>query len=103
MGLAAIHGQAGVNPGLRAAFNKDAALHTRPLQFFDGAAGASAGLAKHINRRAITAPLAAEGGGIEFIEREELRAGDVGGGVLAGRPNVEQPSRRQSGAAIRAG
>jgi hypothetical protein len=60
------------------------------LQFSDGAACSSTGLAKHIDRRTIPVSLTAESGGIEFVERDEICARDMGGGIFAGCADIKQ-------------
>jgi len=88
--LAAIDWQSRVNPGLGSALHQNAAPDAGPLQFFNGAARPSAGLAKHIDRRTIPVSFPAESGGIEFVERNEFCAGDMGGGIFAGGADIEQ-------------
>lgn len=97
--LAPVHRQTGINPSLRSAFHQHAACHTGARQFLDGAAGTATGLAEHINRLAIATLLATKVGGIQFIERNQVRAGHMDGGVFAGCADIKQVARLTGGEA----
>ena len=97
--LVSIHGQSGVHPRLRTALHPQAAERARLLQLLNGPLRTVAGLAEDIERRARTLSFTAERGGIQLVERDESRAGDVGVGVLARRAHVEELGGLASGQA----
>ena len=90
LAFAAIHRQPGVNPRLRAALDKDAAVEPGALEFLNRLACTTAGLAQDVNRFARRAESTAKGGGIQFIKRDEFRARNMGGGKFPGRADIQQ-------------
>ena len=97
LALAAIDRQPRVHPALRAAFDQHAAVNPGPFELFNRLAGASAGLAEHIDRNSLRAALSLKGGRVEVVERDQLRARHMRGGELARRADIEQ----LGGAALR--
>ena len=94
---AAIDRETGIHPSLGAAFHQHAALEAGALELFDGAAGAAPRLAKHIDRGSIPVAFPAESRRIEFVERDEPGAGDMGRGIFGRGSDIEQAGRLARG------
>lgn len=87
---AAFHGQAGIDPALRAACHEDATAKAGGAEFFDRARRAGPGLANYIEWLCRRGPLLQEIGRTEIVEREESCAGHMCDGEFRRGAHVEE-------------